>query len=230
MVHNGPLMRIPSSISRRTRGENGESVHDALSLPLGKRLIVVGSSGSGKTTFARRVLTASPYHWVIFNPKGTPAYKRLSPHNNLTRINERELKRSITEKKYTILDLPTSWNYKAQDDLVKWLTDEFVNIGILFDELYTIHHRGIAGPGLDGLVTRGREINQTFLGLSQRPKFISKFLFSEANAIVEFKLLLLDDRKVIYENTGERIALSKRENHDFIYFDLDADRATIYRG
>lgn len=203
---------------------------EALALSPGQRLTIVGSTGSGKTTLARRILDASNYHWVIFNPKGTPAYSRLHPHKTLERVKGGELKRAIEHNKYVILNLPVAWNHAAQDQLLQYLCENFTHIGFLIDEAYTMHNRANAGPGITGLVTRGRELKQSAIFLSQRPKWISQFLFSEADYIAEFKLLLKKDRQVVYENTGQEAAMSKRNGHDFIYFNLAEDRFTVYRG
>lgn len=203
---------------------------EALDLPPGKRLTIVGSTGSGKTTLARRILDASNYHWVIFNPKATATYSRLHPHKTIERIKENELRRAIERNKYVILNLSPSWNHAAQDQLLQYLCDHFTDIGFCIDEAYTMHNRANAGPGITGLVTRGRELNQSAIFLSQRPKWISQFLFSEADYIAEFKLLLKKDRHVVFENTGQAAAMSKRNGHDFIYFNLAEDRFTVYRG
>lgn len=202
-------------------------------LPPGGRVAICGQSGSGKSTLARRYLAASPYHWVILNPKWSRAFSTLRQDNGaavrpLYRIDRDKTIRSLRKNRFTILNFDRNWDHEAMDWLIVELTDRFENIGICVDELYTIHKNAQAGPGINGLITRGRELRQSFLGCTQRPAWVSKFVFSEADVVVEFRLALRQDRKFIYENTGSPEAMVQREGHDFAYFDVAQGKTTIY--
>lgn len=197
--------------------------------PAGKRLTICGWTGTGKTTLARRFMSASPYHWVIFNPKHTNAYNQLANRTVLSRWNERQLKRAIERFQFTVLNFGDGWDWDNMDSLIGWLTRQYRTIGICIDELYTIHNKGWAGPGLTGLITRGRELRQSFIGCTQRPSFISNFVLSEADYIAEFRLNLAQDRKKVFLNTGQDAALRQWQGHDFLYIDVAENRATIYR-
>lgn len=197
-------------------------------LPAGARISICGATGSGKTTFARGVLAASDYHWLIFNPKLSPAFDRLGG-SKVTRLTQSRIFTSLERNQYTVLNFPSSWTWEYQDELIGLVCEKFSNVGICIDELYTLHNGAKAGPGLIGLLTRGRELGQSCIGLTQRPSWISRFVFSEASTIVEFRLSYHEDRKVIYEYTGCKAALDKRDGHDYLYFDVANDRATIYR-
>lgn len=198
-------------------------------LAYGQRLAIVGKTGTGKSTFARRVLLQSPYRWVIFNPKGTKALSNLPDSRTLTRISEAHVRRSIRDAKYTILNFPNGWRHDSMDDLLLWLIEQYEEFGICVDELYTMHNGGRAGAGLIGLITRGRELGQSFIGCTQRPAWCSAFVFSEADYVAEFRLTRHDDLRVMYDNTGSEEALVRQRGHDFLYFDVADDHATIYR-
>lgn len=198
-------------------------------LPPGKRLVICGQTGSGKSTLGRRYLERSNYHWVIFNPKGTKIYNRLVDRETLTRITEDKVFKSIRKRKYTVLNFPSQWTADFQDGLLLSICQEFENIGVLIDELYMIHKNGRSGPGLDGLITRGRELNQSFIGCTQRPMFVSNFIFSESEYLAEFQLNIKDDRIKIYRNTGVEATLERQSGHDFLFFDVAEDRAILYR-
>ncbi len=199
-------------------------------LPPGRRIAISGSTGTGKTTLALDYLQSSSLHWIIFNPKWTRIYERLKGHSKLTRIDRTHIERSLRKFQYTILNFSDVWDWYAQDQLLSWIINKYENIGICIDELYTIHNNSRAGIGLNGLITRGRELGQSFIGCTQRPVYVSKFVFSEADVIVEFHLLLEDDRKVIYKMTGVRAAMTPWPGHDFLFFDVADRKATIYRG
>jgi hypothetical protein len=87
--------------------------------------------------------------------------------------------KSMSKHRFTIVN-PTSVeaNPENLDDFIMSLHNGWRNVGLVCDELYTVHKgNGVAGPGLIGWLTRGRELKQSFLGLTQRPVFISKFCF-----------------------------------------------------
>ncbi len=195
------------------------------SLPLiepGKRALVAGRTGCGKSTLARWLLKRSPGHWVIINPKHTAAYDKLPGANKIDGTNLAKLGQSIKKHKFTIVNTVSS-NNKYLDDLVAYLHAEYSNLGLCVDELYTMHNHGIAGEGLLGWLTRGRELNQSFLGLTQRPAWLSQFLFSESDYICEMQLGLYKDRKRIYDMTEKEIMLDKQPEHYWVWYDVNND-------
>lgn len=204
---------------------------DLYALRPGERLVACGTTGSGKSTLAKRYLERSPYHWIIFNPKGTRAFDRLpgthTLDNKITIVN---VEAAIKKYKYVNLKFSSGWTWEYQDALLRNICEKFTNIGVLIDELYYIHaSNGFAGSGLVGLLSRGRELHQTFIGLTQRPRFVSKFIFSESDYLIEFFLKLPEDRKTLFQQTGEDIALVKQAGHNFLFFDLVRDRVIAYR-
>lgn len=201
---------------------------DLFHFPAGWRITVAGRTGSGKSWLARKLLRASSYHWLIFNPKLTHAYDPLGPEV-LTKITTSRLDRSLRKYKYTSLNFGLGWDHSAQDELLCWIIEKYENIGICIDELLTLHNQGRAGPGLRGLLTRGRELQQSGLLLCQRPKWVDVYCFSEADAVIEFQLTRSEDRKAIYEGTGYAAALERERGHDFLYLPVAGDRAIRYK-
>lgn len=194
-------------------------------LPLiepGKRALVAGRTGCGKSTLARWLLKRSPGHWVIINPKHTAAYDKLPDMNKIDGKDLGKLERSIKKFKFTVVNTVSS-NHKYLDDLVSYLHAQYENLGLCVDELYTMHNHGIAGEGLLAWLTRGRELKQSFLGLTQRPAWLSQFLFSESDYICEMQLGLLKDRKRMYDMTEQAIMLDKLPEHYWVWYDINAD-------
>jgi len=190
----------------------------------GKRAIAAGRTGSGKSTLAKWMLQVSPGYWVILNPKNTRAYDDLPDVNNVDGIDITKIRKSIEEHRFTIIT-PKAGELDPDvlDLLINWLITEYTNIGICIDELYAVHKNGKAGAGLIGLLTRGRELKQSFFGLTQRPAWLSKFLFSEADYIIGMSLNLEDDRKRMYEFTSKRQFLEKQPERDWLWYDVGTD-------
>lgn len=195
----------------------------------GKRAIVAGRTGSGKSTFAKWLLRVSPGYWVIINPKNTRAFDDLPDVNNVDGINIAKIRDSIEEHRFTIITPKANeLDPETLDLLINWLITDYTNIGICIDELYAVHKNGKAGAGLIGLLTRGRELKQSFLGLTQRPAWLSKFLFSEADYIVGMSLNLEDDRKRMYEFTSDGHFLEKQPEMHWLWYDVGADKVRSF--
>lgn len=195
----------------------------------GKRLVVSGRTGAGKTTVAAYFLRRSRQHWVILNPKHTAGYKALPDSKVLQGFNAKKVAQSIKENQYTIINFtgPES-TPEFMDAVIEWLHNNYKNIGLVADELYTLHIQGRAGPGVIGWLTRGRELKQSWIGLTQRPAWVSRFIFSEADYVVGMDLALNDDRKRMRDNTGNSEFLSRLSPHHWRWYDVSADTSTLW--
>lgn len=195
----------------------------------GKRAIVAGRTGSGKSTLAKWMLQVSPGHWVIINPKNTAAYNSLPDSLNIDGIDLKKIAKSIEEHRFTIVT-PKANQLQPEtlDLLINWLHSDYTNLGICVDELYAVHKNGVAGEGLIGLLTRGRELKQSFFGLTQRPAWLSKFLFSESDYIGGMALNLVDDRKRMFDFTGKKAFLEKLPERDWLWYDVAADNLRAF--
>lgn len=196
----------------------------------GQRITVAGRTGSGKTTLACYLMERSPITWVIMNPKHTAGYKHLPGIVVMRRWDERQLAKEIQRAKYVALNLSDSEaDAGYMDAITDRLHHSFRNIGLCFDELYTAHSgSGKAGPGLTGWLTRGRELRQSFLGLTQRPVWVSRFCFSEADCIISMDLTLEADRETLFEHTGQPEFLDRQLDHKWLSYDVSGDRLDLY--
>jgi hypothetical protein len=198
-----------------------------LNLPLinpGDRATVAGRTGSGKSTLGCFLLGRSPGNWLILNPKGTKAYNDLPGVNTIHGISLKKIDRSLLENRFTNL-VPTVGQSKPDnlDALIMFLHSEYENMGLVIDELYTVHKNGQSGDGLTAWLTRGRELKQSYLGLTQRPAWISKFCFSESDYIGEMSLAMEADRKRMYEITGHPAMLEKLPPREWFWYDVSDD-------
>lgn len=190
----------------------------------GQRATIAGRSGSGKSTLGRFLLQSSPGYWVILNPKHTKAYNALPGAVTVSGIDFGKIDAAMRKSRFVIV------NPKLEETTPDYL-DAFIydfhtmyeRLGLCIDELYSIHKSGVAGAGYTALLTRGRELKQSYLGLTQRPAFISKFAFSESNFIGVMALNLDEDRKRMYEVTGQPIVREKLEPHHWYWYATEAD-------
>lgn len=188
----------------------------------GKRAIIAGRTGSGKSTLGKWLLARSPGRWIILNPKWTSAYNSLPDSNIVKSLDPRKVERSMMQHHFTIIN-PGKGESDAEsmDQFIEHMHDSYSNFGICADELYTLHRgNGVAGDGLIGLLTRGRELKQSFLGMTQRPAFISKFLFSESDYICGMSLALADDRKKMFDNTSRDEFRAQLPPHKWLWYDV----------
>lgn len=198
-------------------------------LKKGERLVVAGRSGSGKTTLAAFFLNRSRQHWLILNPKHTKGYAELSQAKVLHKFDAAAVSASLAKNKYTVLNLSSvQATDEYMDWIIDWLHNNFSNVGLCADELYTLHSNGRPGPGLVGWLTRGRELQQSFIGLTQRPAWVSKFVFSEANYIVGMDLTLPEDRKRMRDNTGFNGFQNRLPAHQWRWYDVERDADTLW--
>lgn len=196
----------------------------------GKRAVISGRTGSGKSTLGCWLLNRSLQHWVILNPKWTGIYKDLPDSNTLKNFKESDFNKSLEKHRFTILNFDgNTANADYMDSVVEYIHGSFENVGLCADELYTLHSAGKAGPGLTGWLTRGRELKQSFVGMVQRPAWVSRFCFSEADYIVGMDLTAIEDRKRLYECCGNEHFKDRMEPRKWLWYDVNGDHIAKYR-
>jgi len=176
----------------------------------GSRMFIAGSTGSGKSTLASHFVKASPQHAVIFNPKHTAAYKGLPGVNVIDDVKMAKIEKSIVKNKVTVLNLPAEYfDALPQDAILKYLHQKYENIMLVADELTTLHKGGRCFAGLKSVLTLGRELNQTFIGCTQRPAWLDQHVMSESEYYVCMYLKLARDRKRMMEEIGHPEIMEK---------------------
>lgn len=200
------------------------------SIEPGDRALIAGRTGSGKSTVACWLMTHSAQHWIIFNPKHTAAYKKLHDSVVLKKYEPRRLLALSKKHRFVVLNF-SGFEASAEfmDAVLEWLHKTVKNVGVCIDELYTFHSTGgRAGDGLISWLTRGRELRQSYLGLAQRPAWISRFCFSEADYIGAMDLVLPDDRKTMRDMTGQFAFQDRVTGYRWLWYQVDTDRLSLY--
>ena len=181
----------------------------------------MGRTGSGKTQLATWLLSKAPFDvmpYVVIDYKGDDLI------GSVSRIREISLK-EIPKKPglYVIRPLP------SEEEAVEnwlWKVWEHERIGLYFDEAYAVPKNSAA---FSALLTQGRSKRVPAICLTQRPSWVSRFVFSEANFYAVFHLNDHKDRLRVQEfMPKDRVNISERlpEYHSY-WYDVGNDSAAI---
>lgn len=170
-----------------------------------ERMLIVGTTGCGKTTLARNLLSHSHYPCIlVIDPKcmyggkdGEPGYRMVRRPADLSRIPSRE--RLIQYRPDE--DHSTVWDY---DEVYRWAYRRR-DIMIYTDETFAVMHRTYSPDGLRACVTQGRELGVGMIFATQRPKGIDLRILTESELFAAFALRHRDDRKRVAEFMGEEV-------------------------
>ncbi len=189
----------------------------------GKRVIISGRTGSGKTVGATWLLSRSPGCWLILDRKYDALLGELGPQVELGDNYDK-----LWAENRVLVVRPTTSDSTELDDWIGHVSERWQHVGLFVDELYYIHKNGQAGNGLTGWLTRGRSRGQSFIGCTQRPAWVSRFCFSESDYIATYALNLADDRKRMLEFTGHPDMLKKFRRYRWGWYDVANDKLTKY--
>lgn len=176
-----------------------------------KRLLILGATGSGKTQAALWHLSKRNFDkmpWVIID------YKH---DDGIATLPCEEWDSPKCPKKaglYAVRPLP-------DDDIEPLLWDiwDRENVGLYIDEGYMI---GRDNKALNAILTQGRSKRIPLIMLSQRPSWISRFCYSEADFFQVFRLTDSRDRKTV--EAFLPTALERLPEYHSVYYDVGRDR------
>lgn len=166
------------------------------------RTLVVGKTGSGKTTLAR-VFLQSIDRLIVIDSKFTidPGEWQADKIETLPQ------------------ELPDQFRYIVRSDDPQSLGEKLIRFSdyvIYIDELYAIFtSAGSASPGWRGLWTRGREYRIAVWAGVQRPVKIPLETISEADHYFCFRLSWPEDRRRMSEVMG--VTIPQLPPRSFIY-------------
>jgi len=170
-----------------------------------ERVTVVGKTGVGKTTaLAWLILNRPSKGCVILNTKADPALSEQAS-DVLYELDAAEV-RTVSQDPARkdagwVLDVqPDVQDATDADALDAFLLHLFGHLEgcvLIIDEAYALHEGGPAGPGLTAWLTRGRSRHLATIIAVQRPAWVSRFSFTEADHLLMLRLQSEQDRKTV---------------------------------
>jgi hypothetical protein len=186
-----------------------------------ERLVIVGASGSGKTQAGLWHLSHRAFHerpWIVYNFKDDASIDGIP---GATQLGLDEL--PAAPGVYVARPMPgDEEQLEYQFDRI-WKRE---NIGLFVDEGYMV---GQHSDSFRRLLIQGRSKHIPMIILSQRPRWMDTFVFTEANYWQVFRLQWARDRATVqeYVPSGE---IEKRIPRYFShYYDVSENELTPLR-
>jgi len=186
-----------------------------------KRHVIVGSTGSGKTQCGIWHLSLRDYlnmPWVIFDFKGDDL---------IAEIGAKEISvNSAPPKKpglYVVRPLPETDDASVEAFLMKCWAQE--DIGLYIDEGYMIPNDSKA---FKAILTQGRSKHIPVIVLSQRPVWLSRFVFSEADFYQVFRLNDKRDRQTVKSFLPFDVEERLPDYHSY-WYDVGNDFSQVWK-
>lgn len=184
-----------------------------------ERVAIVGKTGSGKTYFAKALLSQYP-RVIVIDPKGTfnsEGYERW------TKKTPKLLADAHKDFHIRIPAITADKPEEAYEEIFQTVYENGVNTLIYIDELYGVISSANGGKWLRALMTRGREFNLSVMVATQRPSRIPLFALSEAEWFFCFRLQLLADRARMSEFMGKTALKIIPDKHGFYVYHSEWD-------
>ena len=170
-----------------------------------ERMLIVGTTGCGKTTLASHLLEASNYGCILVidpkcmygGPNGQEGYKLVRRPSDLRKCRRGDTRIQFRpDEKHS-----TVWDY---DEVYRWAYRRR-DVMVYTDETFAVMHRSYSPDGLRACITQGRELGVGMIFATQRPKGIDLRILTESEVFAMFELRHREDRKRMAEFMGEEV-------------------------
>lgn len=186
------------------------------------RLAIVGKTGSGKTVGALWHLSQQNFDempWIVID------YKIDDNINSIEGARQWSMENGVPKEPGIYIVHPLA---EVDDDELEkflWQIHKSGYVGVYVDEGYMIPNRSKA---FLSLLTQGRSKHIPMIILSQRPRMISRFVFTESEFFMVYHLTDADDRKRV-ESFLPTQKLKVAPKYHSYYYDVSNDEFMILR-
>lgn len=193
----------------------------AFRLPrLDQRVAIVGRTGSGKTQGGTWLLSRSGFDkqpFIIIDYKGDKLL------NDIDRAREIALGEVPKYPGLYIVhpEKGTADADKAMEEYL-WRIKNKGNIGLFFDEAYMLPNARGQGA-VSAILTQGRSLHLPVIALTQRPKFIQRFIFTEADFLWMYHLQHAEDIDTVTHFTSPALAGPRLPRFHSRWYDVSQD-------
>lgn len=161
--------------------------------------MIIGMTGSGKTFLAEKILQHREYV-VVYDLKGEIDWRGYQVVTTLEQAMQLE-----PEKYPKLIFKPdferTEYGKEQAEEFFKWVYKRR-NCTLYVDEVMSACYRGYITYWLQVIMTRGRELNISFIGSTQRPKSIPMSMLSESQHWAIFHLSMKEDADRVEKTFG----------------------------
>jgi hypothetical protein len=176
-----------------------------------QRAIIIGTTGSGKTHAAVWQLSRRNYHlmpWIVFDFKNDPLIGQIEGAIEIDVVDYPPRRPGV----YVIRPQPED----DDEDVEKFMWNVWRqgNTGVYIDEGYMIDRKNKAWRAM---LTQGRSKRIPIITLTQRPVFMDKFAFTEAEFIQVFTIRNAQDIKRIEEYIPHSVSKRLPKHHSYYY-------------
>lgn len=187
-----------------------------------ERAILVGRTGSGKTTLAEHICRHFPYV-VVYDPKRRIEWTGFARYDTLAEVlGAPDWQTHLIYAPIVQERLDVRGDFAPQVNEFFWWVFERGNTFLYVDEVKLITRGDFAPMGYRAVITSGRELNIAVMSATQRPRRIPQEILSETEHVYAFALQLQQDRDRMVEVTGE--SFPPLSGHDFAYLRVGGGR------
>lgn len=171
-----------------------------------ERMLLVGATGTGKTTLARAILRAYPRVLVI-DPKCTYDPKD-ETYRMVRSISGLRLYGGTPRLHYR--PRPGDDNFQTFDAVYRWAYGQR-DIMVYTDETFATMRHTQSPDWQRAIVTMGRELGIGAIFATQRPSGIDLRIYTESEHKICFYLANVDDRKRMAEEMGKVVLIDPQQ-------------------
>jgi hypothetical protein len=161
------------------------------------------------------------FPWIIFDAKGDDLLREIGSIPTVKHISMKD----TPDKSGLHYLRATPPAFKSMDfDAFLWRIHRRGRVGLFVDEGYIIERDNDA---FNTILTQGRSLQIPVIVLSQRPSWLSRFVFSEADFFQIFALNDARDRKTCEQFVPSDLDIRLQDFHS-LYYDVAKDKVCVF--